>query len=464
MMNRLSSVALAASVACAANVADAQSRDDVNFAYGGATTNTVNAIDAFAAGDETGQLTALLQAVRAGGLDLLGLSQQLDFATATINDVDEDNDLFWVYAGTNNFLSADWVTYLLTVAPVLQAGGDPSTVPLPMDPAQGPAELVAAMERLHDELGARRFVVPNLPSIGDLPLYSATGPFGAFGPLQGYLTAVLDGTTQAHNGILEGMLQGFEASHPEANVIRADVYSVMKGHLTSGDYAVTDAGCDPALPIELLVDPTNCAPFLYLDIVHPQSSAWAPVAEQIADQLDGTDTDRIIVLGDSFSEVGVQNDTFLRTVGIPFPPPPFTEGRFTEFENVVQQVEDLVGVETKTTAFRQPFLATETFTDQGALATTGNLYVPKSFPGVGTAAGKKVRVRFTVPRENNPERTRRIKCIYRYDGVGTFDLDNCGCSATGGDLLLNVSSVTVNPHHTVQEGTINWLIAPDPIP
>ena len=54
------------------------------------------------------------------------------------------------------------------------------------------------------------------------------------------------------------------------------------------------------------------------------------------------------------------SDTFVRTVGFPFPLPPFTAGRFTEADNVVQQTEDLLATLVKTRAFSQPKTLSET--------------------------------------------------------------------------------------------------------
>lgn len=461
MLRRLTYVSLAGLVACAANAAHAQDRADVNFAFGGASTNTFNALDTFAAQDPN--LAAIVGGIRASGLDIIGVTQQLDFATATINDVDPETDLFWVYAGTNNFLGADWVSFLLS-------GG---AGPLPMNPAQGPAELVAALERLHDELGARRFVVPNLPSMGDLPLY---GPYGPFAPFGSALPNLLDSLTQASNGALDAALTAFEASHPDAIVTRVDVYSIFKGHLTSPNYPVTNVGCQNALDAATLAaayaepfpieDPQArevdfsggpCAPFLYLDIVHPASSAWAPVAQAVADNIEGGNVDRIIAIGDSFSDLGSERDTFLRTVGFAFPTPPFTYGRFTESKNVVQQLEDALGVVTNSTAFAQPLRATESFAADGNATTEGDVFVPKAISGSADNCNAKVKLTFTVPDANKPGKTRKIKCEYRLEGATRFELHRCDHSVSGGDLLREVSNVKVDIQNSVDSASIDWL-------
>lgn len=458
MSGRLSSIALAAAVTCAANVAEAQPRADVNFAFGGATTHSGNAIEAFAAQDPT--LAQLIAGIRAGGLDVIGVTQQLEFATSTLNDVDSEHDLFWVYAGTNNFLEADWVTFLLS-------GG---TAPLPLDPAQGPAELAAAMETLYMESGARRFVVPNLPSMGDLPLYGANGPFGPFGTA---LTDLLDSLTQAHNAALAGALAGFQAAHPDVSVTTVDVYSIFKGVAASGAFPVTDLGCDTFYNVVLndpaalnfYYDPSNgpeftggpCAGFMYLDIVHPSSLVWAPVAQAIADGLAGEDdVDRIITIGDSFSDIGSESDTFVRTLGFPFPPAPFTAGRFTEGSNVVQQVEALVAVETASAPFAQPLRSSETFTQKGNAATTGSVYVPKKLSGSAAPFLNTVTLVFETNSGQGwfPNKT---LCFYNHDGDQSFDLTWCSDGVEGGDLIETASTKVKFFKWFVDEVTIDWL-------
>jgi phospholipase/lecithinase/hemolysin len=397
-----------------ASSAQAQPRADVNFAFSGATTNSANALDAFAAQDPT--LAPLVAGIRAGGLDIIGVSQQLEFAAATLNDVNPAADLFWVYAGINNYL----------------AGGQ--------DPSVAPTEVGAALERLYSEVGARRFVVPNLPAIGDIPLFFAQ-PQQAKDGLN-YLTVL-------HNQILDGVVAGFQAAHPDASVTTVDVFSVFQGHKVSGQFANTAIGCDMVLPREALAAPGACEGFLYLDIVHPASAAWAPVAEDVVDALQGGDVDRIITIGDSFSDLGSLSDTFLRTLGFAFPLPPFTEGRFTEAENVIQQVEALLAVETSSVAFAQPFRASESFTRSGTATTVGSVYVPKRLSGTA-CPGAKVKLTFERPEG------KKVKCDYKANGEGTFELKKCNHSVSGGDLIT-ITAAKVKLGGGVDAVDIDWL-------
>ena len=434
MNTTLAGVAVATALMSSAT-ASAAPRADVDFAVGGATTNSFNATDAFAAQDPN--LAALLGLVRASGLDLIGLEQQLDFAAATLNDVEPEKDLFWVYAGTNNYL----------------AGGT--------DPAVAAGELGAALERLYAEVGARRFVVPNLPPLGNLPVFAAF-PQGARDGLN-MLTA-------GHNATLGAVLDGFRASHPDTEVIPVDVFSEFLAHAASGDYADVINSCQSVIPAADLTTPNVCDSFLYLDSVHPASSSWAPVAKAVADavssgQVDGISTRgaefgkkskkakkvrRIITLGDSFSDLGSLSDTFTRALPFPFafPPPPFTEGRFTEAENVVQQTEERLGTKVRSTFFAQPFSTTETVAITGEntlLSMTGSVIVPKQLTVVGTTSDA-VEVTFGA----------NVSCWYDAVGENTFANPCCTQDVEGGDRI-QAGAISVTTDDDAGTITIDWL-------
>lgn len=410
--------------------ASAAPRADVGFAVGGATTNSLNATDAFAAQDP--QLAALLGLVRASGLDIIGLSQQLDFAAATLNDVDSKKDLFWVYAGTNNYL----------------AGG--------VDPTVAPSELGFALERLYSQVGARRFVVPNLPALGNLPLFAAFPQAQRDG---------LNALTAGHNAILDAVLDGFRASHPDTEVIPVDVFSVFLGHTVSGQYDEVIYSCDSVVPAADLSVPGACDGFLYLDIVHPASSSWEPVAQAVADALStgkvgnkstrgskfkaAKDVKRIITLGDSFSDLGSLSDTFARGLPFPFmfPQPPFTEGRFTEAENVVQQTEALLNTKVRSTFFAQPLKTTETVAvagDEAMLAMNGSVIVPKQLTVEGASGGSQVELGFGA----------HVSCRYRAIADGVFGQARCSRGVKAGD---RIEADVITADGDVDAITINWL-------
>ena len=70
MKKNLTSLVLAGSLLGSATVASAQ-RTDVNFAFGGATANSANALDAFAVQNPASGLDQVLLAIRAQGLDAI---------------------------------------------------------------------------------------------------------------------------------------------------------------------------------------------------------------------------------------------------------------------------------------------------------------------------------------------------------------------------------------------------------
>lgn len=352
MLGQISIVILAAFVVCATGMVKAaddgerEPRANVNFAFGGATTNSGNAIGFFAPEVE--------DQVEDAGLELIGITQQLDFAIATLNDVNKKDDVFLVFASVNNYSVGE------------------------MNPLIPIAEIVKALETLYEKLGARHFVVPNLLSLADLPLIAEASDM--------LTLAILEIVSVVHNAILGVALAGFQVSHPDATLIVADVYGAMKKHLKSGEFSATSRGCKEVGPpgIETYYSNTEnaadgefgyglgpCDGFLFLDGLHPSSAAWAPV-----------DAKRIITVGDSYSDLGTFGDVLVRAGVDPDPTapvgPPFTESRFTEGQNLVQQVEDLIGAETQSAPFLQPFTASETFTADGFATTTGDMFVPKA--------------------------------------------------------------------------------------
>lgn len=396
------------------STARAELREDVNFAFGGATTNNANALDTFALQQPT--IADWLSGIREKGLDVIGLKQQLDFAVATINDVDGERDLFWVYAGFNNYLAGE------------------------QNPSVAPAEIGNALRRLYQELGARRFVVPGLYAVGDIPLFAAAPQ-----STKDYLNWL----TGEHNRILNEEVVEFLAEYRDASVIFVDVYSVLEAYKNGSEFTEVTIGCDMALPPEKLAQPDACAGFLYLDIVHASSAAWRPVAQAVSDALVGTEVDRIITLGDSFSDLGSLSDTFERAVGFAFPFAPFTQGRFTEAENVVQQVEQLIGVLQPSSPFSQPLISSGTYTRSARIADLGSVYIPKQLKGDAKRDNASV---FLVLRTDHCP----VHCSYQYDGEGTFGLKWCSGGVSGGDLV-DAKGVIVMPLPHVTSVTIDWL-------
>jgi phospholipase/lecithinase/hemolysin len=244
----------------------------VNFAFSGAQTGVGNTVALFA--------PEFAQVFAAAGLELPGVFQQLDWAKATLYDVDPDQDLFWLWAGTNDVL----------------AGADPL---LARD------NIGIALNRMYDELGARTIVVPNLFDVGRMPIIGELGP---------EVQAAFHELTLLHNSLLQGVVAEFLVGHPDVTVIPVEVFSVIEESIS--DFVDPTGQCIvPPFPPEL---PT-CDDFFFFDNVHPRSVAWEPVVENAFEAINATTTGkkwrRIITLGDSFSDVECFDDSIRRSIG-----------------------------------------------------------------------------------------------------------------------------------------------------
>jgi phospholipase/lecithinase/hemolysin len=125
------------------------------------------------------------------------------------------------------------------------------------DPLLAPDNIVTALNRMYDELGARTIVVPNLFDVGRMPLIGAAGPEaqGAFHQL-----------TLLHNSLLQGFVAAFLAGHPDVTVIPVDVFSVVEETISdfvdpTGSCLLASSPLQPELP--------TCDDFFFLDVVHP---------------------------------------------------------------------------------------------------------------------------------------------------------------------------------------------------
>ncbi len=283
-----------------------------NFAFGGATTHSRNATALFA--------PELDDAAGAVGLELVGLHQQLDFAEATIRQVNAEQDVFWLWAGANNILIG-----ALTGTP---------------DPTQAPTDIMTAMKRLYHNLGARQFIIPNLMLMGNLPQFN-TDPNTQNG---------INALTIQQNAILAQTLEQFRAEHPDASVTLLDVQSLFLQLETSGEFLNTTEACfTTGLPNGI-----PCNHYLYADDIHFTSSAATKIVDLALRELPQTEFRKLIVLGDSFSDTGSFFNTIERAIGTGFPGFPFHQGRFSDGPNVIDQLEARLQPDTMSGAFHQP--------------------------------------------------------------------------------------------------------------
>jgi phospholipase/lecithinase/hemolysin len=330
-------------------------RSDVNYAQGGATSGTGSFVDLYQ--------PALAQAIRAHGLDLGGLDRQVTLAEKTLFDVDPQRDLFWVWAGANDYIVGD------------------------RDPTLPPARIGAALERLYTNVGARVFVVPNLPALGAFPAIAASSPTASAGMNQ---------LAGGHNQVLAGVLAHFAAAHPDATVIPVDVWSVFLPFLGDPRFTnVTQSCVDVAVPAGL-----GCDAWLFVDGLHLHTLAQAAFAQAAAvavrAALGDAPVRRIIGFGDSFSDTGELFDTELRATGVGSPPAPlYYQGRFSNGPVAYDYLQDLLGVEVPTRYFAQPLAASITAAPRahgaaglfGRLDLAGTVLVPGKILAPGGAAG-----------------------------------------------------------------------------
>lgn len=308
--------------------ADKDINTQVNFAFGGARTDMGNATGIFD--------PALAGAVGAAGLQLVGLTQQLDQAAATLVDIKPNRDLFYLSAGTNDFLSG--------------------LVLNDLDPGVSAGRIAGALDTLYG-MGARYFVVPNLAPVGNLPL------LGLFG-LDADQRAGLNFLTSVFNAILAGQVAQFEATHPGAYVVLVDVEGIVNGLATNPNFFDTSTPC-------IFTGAPACDGFLFLDLVHPTEEVYALYAQAAYDGLvdviltdDNPDNDedvngrlfrRTITLGDSLADTGAYSDVVFRATGTPGnPTPPYFQGRFSDGLSVIDYLEDLMNVKYPSEFYPQP--------------------------------------------------------------------------------------------------------------
>ena len=204
-----------------------------------------------------------------------GLQQQLNaFRDLTTIVPADANALYVIWAGSNDYVQAFSSPESLTVSPAEL-------------PGQATDNLLGAVESLYD-LGARHFLVANLPDIGESPFANS-------------LDEVFPGTsaqfnafTNAHNLLLETKLNNLEASLSgidlrilDANALFSDIID----RPSQFGFTDTNNSClvnfKPLFEFEGVCDKPD--EFVFWDDIHPTGAVHDLVAQLALDTLESTE-------------------------------------------------------------------------------------------------------------------------------------------------------------------------------
>lgn len=202
-----------------------------SFAVAGSTSGIGNFGDA-------GSATAV------GEHGLPGMAQQLLAYAGSSGGVGDPNALYFVWGGANDVLTAD----------------------SPIDAANNIAGYVSALAAM----GARHFLVPNLPDLSLTPFAREAG-----------LEAPAHSFSVQFNDTLATLLTGLDASLP-ADIVAFDAFALVNAVVEHpADFGFADAmhAC-LASPTTVCADP---GAFVFWDSFHPTTAAHAAIAEAFVD-------------------------------------------------------------------------------------------------------------------------------------------------------------------------------------
>jgi outer membrane lipase/esterase len=225
----------------------------VNSSYGGAKTQIVNRSP--------------------GGFPVPGLVGQVD---QFINNVQSTNLQF---ANNNKTLYALWAganDYLLPPDATIDIpNSDCPTINIP-NPVV--CNIADAITRLYSSVGARYFLVPNLPDLGSLPILNDSH-FSGLLPT----SAVLTNLTKAHNSALKSAIQQLEQTYPDIHIMYVDIYSTMNTLLQILPYGnqIGPAGDCLFLNPYTCTKPSkgfNALGYIFWDVEHPTTGVHGILA------------------------------------------------------------------------------------------------------------------------------------------------------------------------------------------
>jgi hypothetical protein len=238
------------------------------------------------------------------------------------------------------------------------------------------ANIVAALETLHGQLGARLFLVFGARPVGEFPLFDAVGAPAA-------VQQMLNDAAALQNDRLESALQAFRNQHRDAIVGFVDTERVYRNALASSSARfdkVSPRFCTEPNPVAFTL-PTpppqvtqDCPGFVFVDGIHSTGAAASVIADEAnrswRDAVRGRrggpmpDVTRVHTLGDSSVDGGTLYFLATRanqilgnpTAGAPAPPT-YANGRFVEGPNgqtLLEQLEEDLRVRSSRIFIQQP--------------------------------------------------------------------------------------------------------------
>ena len=208
----------------------------------------------------------------------VGLEQQLQSFIAPLlatNQSANSDALYTVWTGANDYLHS-------TLSLVSEFISPPDAPPNPDTTVNNITDSIEALYNV----GARNFLIPNLPSLGITPLATFTGT-----------SDILNQLTNEHNQKLELAIAELEQSLSEASITLLDVNSILDEIIDNpsqfGFSNATDSWSDTVLTFcpdaflgadgsvkscdENIPDPDE---YLFWDIIHPTEAAHQLIANE----------------------------------------------------------------------------------------------------------------------------------------------------------------------------------------
>ena len=162
-------------------------------------------------------------------------------------------------------------------------GGNDYLRGMDAEPDQVIDDLEESINSLYN-LGARNFLIPNIPDLGTIPLVQEPSLFvDLFVASPSQLTNL----TEEHNAELETTLDNLSNSLNDINIIPLDVYSLYNDILTSPEeFGLTNTS-EPCL--DSLGSCSNPDEYLFWDEFHPTTAVHEIIAESALEVLTNQD-------------------------------------------------------------------------------------------------------------------------------------------------------------------------------